>query len=1080
VFPLALIALVLFVVAVRTGALSPLRETVRRLAAWGLLAALAGAGGGFLLLLRATEPHLARDTSFDRFRPDEFALYWLAVIALFGFAGYTLDRRRPGFWGRLRGWFVAPPPATPADAWRRAVRFGLAAFAGGCFADWVATGRFPVVPLHLFVGTLVALAVGLLGTRPVRLPWADRLGPAGRRAAANVAFGLMLLVWAVALMLTAAAGSPARGLAVLLGLLAAGGWAARRLARWAYPEWFAAAAVPVPVAVASAAAVVPGGRDEPGRPPAEAKPCPRCGAAAAGPLGLCPKCLLQAALASQEAEPNRTSPYRGGGVVPPTPAEVQEFFPHLEVLALVGHGGMGAVYKARQPALDRVVALKLIRPREDDPTYAERFAREAKALARLSHPNVVTVHETGEAGGSLYLLMEYVEGVTLREPMRARAFAPAQALDVVGQVCAALQYAHAKGVVHRDIKPENILLDKAGRVKIADFGLAKVADSDGVSLTRTHQAMGTPHYMAPEQWERPAAVDHRADMFALGVVIYELLTGELPLGRFDPPSRRAAVDARLDEVVLRLLDKDPGRRFQAAGDVGTAVERIRTRPAAAVPPPRRSAFAGWQVAVCLLGAAAAAVPQWSMTDPFWGLTGTAQWDDEATRVTEVEPGSPADMAGLRYDDRVARVDGRRYPRGGLGPLLRRLRPGEAAELTVVRDGRTLTLTAVAVEPRLEHVRYFYWQFAAAGGFAALAAVLAAAGRARPPWWPPALALVAGAGGAVALAAAPEWLNASTVLRRDWAIAHPPVLYGTLKWAVAAVAAVLGLLGAAELRRRHTPAAAPVEEPAAPPAAPTPDARRGGFEYRSRWALFGWPLVHVKFGGDPATGKPAVARGVIAVGDTAVGAVAVGGMAVGGVAFGGMAVGLLAAAGVAMGLFAAGGAGIGLLAGVGGLGTGVVAVGGGAAGYYTYGGGAIGERPLGHTAAVPWAEVPGHLAEWADELQDPVNGRHPDNPWRPSPITQAIYPWLGPAVGGLALLLAAVLGGGAWLRGRVSEYARVHLTMAGVMLLFVGGFVIAGFVLPLPLQLLAWVLYGPALVGLIRWGNGELVRARAAG
>src|SRR5205085_10142630 len=133
---------------------------------------------------------------------------------------------------------------------------------------------------------------------------------------------------------------------------------------------------------------------------------------------------------------------------------------------LVGQGGMGAVYKARQPALDRVVALKLIRPHEDDPTFAERFAREAKALAKLSHPNIVTVHEFGEAGGSQYLLMEFVDGGTLRDAMRAKALSPAAALKVIGQICDALQFAHAKGVVHRDIKPENILLARDGAVKI--------------------------------------------------------------------------------------------------------------------------------------------------------------------------------------------------------------------------------------------------------------------------------------------------------------------------------------------------------------------------------------------------------------------------------------------------------------------------------------------------------------------------------------------------------------------------------------------------------------------------------------
>jgi tRNA A-37 threonylcarbamoyl transferase component Bud32 len=249
------------------------------------------------------------------------------------------------------------------------------------------------------------------------------------------------------------------------------------------------------------------------------------------------------------------------------------------VLRIVGQGGMGAVYLARQKALDRVVAIKLIRTaHEDDPTFAARFAREARAMAKLSHPNIVAVHDTGEAGGLPFLVMEYVDGVTLRDAIRTKAVTPAEALAIIPQICDALEYAHKHGVVHRDIKPENILLDANGRVKIADFGLAKLADPDSMSLTGTMQAMGTPHYMAPEQWEKPAEVDHRADIYALGVVLYELLTGELPLGRFDPPSVKSRVDARIDELVLRALAKEPGRRYQHATDVKLALAKIAASP----------------------------------------------------------------------------------------------------------------------------------------------------------------------------------------------------------------------------------------------------------------------------------------------------------------------------------------------------------------------------------------------------------------------------------------------------------------------------------------------------------------------
>ena len=337
------------------------------------------------------------------------------------------------------------------------------------------------------------------------------------------------------------------------------------------------------------------------RPTAYGPKCPTCGDPIDpnAPAGLCPKCLLKGGLPSRTPTVDFVETF----TAPPV-EDVRKLFPHLEVERLIGQGGMGAVYLARQPALDRPVALKLIRRRVNDPTFVERFAREARAMARLCHPNVVAVHECGEAGGLPYLVMEYVNGPTLRDAMKSKALSPAAALAVVRQVCDALEFAHRQGVVHRDIKPENILLSgirgqESGSSeditltpdtcrltpKLTDFGLAKVADPNAVSLTGTWQAMGTPHYMAPEQWEKPAAVDHRADIYALGVVLYELLTGELPLGRFDPPSRKIEVDVRVDEVVLRALAKEPDRRYQHAREVGTDLDHIRSRAASADDPP---------------------------------------------------------------------------------------------------------------------------------------------------------------------------------------------------------------------------------------------------------------------------------------------------------------------------------------------------------------------------------------------------------------------------------------------------------------------------------------------------------------
>src|SRR3989442_10274164 len=170
----------------------------------------------------------------------------------------------------------------------------------------------------------------------------------------------------------------------------------------------------------------------------------------------------------------------------------------------------------------------------------------------------------------------FVDGVNLRQAMRMGRFTPAQALAVVPHICEALQFAHNEGILHRDIKPENILLDSKGRVKIADFGIAKLLGEPHTDATRTGSGatLGTPHYMAPEQLERPGEGDHRADIYSLGVVFYEMLTGELPLGKFQPPSQKVQGDVRLDEVVLHALEKEPARRYQQISQVKTAVDTI--------------------------------------------------------------------------------------------------------------------------------------------------------------------------------------------------------------------------------------------------------------------------------------------------------------------------------------------------------------------------------------------------------------------------------------------------------------------------------------------------------------------------
>src|ERR1022692_4809498 len=199
------------------------------------------------------------------------------------------------------------------------------------------------------------------------------------------------------------------------------------------------------------------------------KKCPQCGVSLpAGALeGLCPACLLAQGVADTGPE--------AASFQPPGVEELARLFPQLEILAFIGKGGMGAVYKARQPALDRVVALKILPPQAaNGPGFPERFSREARALAKLAHPNIVAVHEFGQVNGLPFFIMEFVDGLNLRQLERAGKLSPREALQIVPQICEALQFAHDEGIVHRDIKPENILLDKKGRVKIADFGIAKI------------------------------------------------------------------------------------------------------------------------------------------------------------------------------------------------------------------------------------------------------------------------------------------------------------------------------------------------------------------------------------------------------------------------------------------------------------------------------------------------------------------------------------------------------------------------------------------------------------------------------
>lgn len=305
--------------------------------------------------------------------------------------------------------------------------------------------------------------------------------------------------------------------------------------------------------------------------------CPRCGTQATARLGICPQCLYQEQL----------PPAVLGG--------------SLELGEEIGHGGMGTVYKARHLRLGRTVAVKFL-PKElaDQSDLKARFEREARALAMLSHPNIVAVHDFGQEGGQNYIVMEFVEGRPLSKmiPMPVE-----KALEVGVQVCDSLVYAHHQGVIHRDIKPENILVDPSGTVKVADFGIARIVgpDARGWTVTRANQAVGTPHYMAPEALSG-APPDARMDIYSLGAVLYQLVMGRLPVGNFDPPP------PPLDRILLKALSADPGRRYGSAAEMRRDMMEARERSAAEELEP---AEMNWLRCVALLQALSTGVALWA-------------------------------------------------------------------------------------------------------------------------------------------------------------------------------------------------------------------------------------------------------------------------------------------------------------------------------------------------------------------------------------------------------------------------------------------------------------------------------------
>ena len=302
--------------------------------------------------------------------------------------------------------------------------------------------------------------------------------------------------------------------------------------------------------------------------------CPTCQGALNSDSS-CNSCLMQLGLSRSAKQ----SPIASNRNRLPSPSQLNTSFPQLEIRTLIGLGGMGAVYQARQTTLDREVALKLVHVElSQDVAFMERFEREAKTLAKLSHPNIVTIYDFGRTSdGMAYFIMEYVDGINLRQVIDTRGVDPSESLALIKSLCGALEYLHGKGIVHRDIKPENILMGEDGVPKLADFGIAKILNdgSQRTSLTMTRQVLGSPNYMAPEHIEAPEQIDHRIDLYSLGIVLYELLTGQLPLGRFEPPSAiNARVSASVDAIVLKALQRKPALRYQSAAEIREDIEKL--------------------------------------------------------------------------------------------------------------------------------------------------------------------------------------------------------------------------------------------------------------------------------------------------------------------------------------------------------------------------------------------------------------------------------------------------------------------------------------------------------------------------
>lgn len=260
------------------------------------------------------------------------------------------------------------------------------------------------------------------------------------------------------------------------------------------------------------------------------------------------------------------------GFVAPDPAELSPLFPGYEIQGLIATGGMGAVYCAVQKSLDRTVALKIL-PLElsRDAAFCAGFEAEAKAMARLNHPNLIGVYDFGEVNGMLYIIMEFVPGKSIYHSADGIAIDPGEVVRLVTGICHGLAHAHEHGIIHRDIKPSNILLDLNAQPKIGDFGLARPFER---KIEEGEEIFGTPHYTAPEVVNSPHSVDYRADIFSVGVLLHELLTGKLPANDPRPASVIARCDVRFDAIIRRATQPIPAGRYSSADEMAKELQAI--------------------------------------------------------------------------------------------------------------------------------------------------------------------------------------------------------------------------------------------------------------------------------------------------------------------------------------------------------------------------------------------------------------------------------------------------------------------------------------------------------------------------